>query len=127
MELGWPRDERMAPCAGWQKRTIISDPMSCTLSLGGARGLRYRHGLSHQRLARIQVLAVSDLCDLDETKNAESVRVVVVCYLLTMTREMPFSKGEPRKLRERIAGRTYDSSLPMAGPSDETWSTSQSQ
>lgn len=23
MESSWPRDERMVPCTGWQKRTII--------------------------------------------------------------------------------------------------------
>lgn len=94
MESSWPRDERMVPCTGWQKRTIISDPMSCTLSSGGARGLRRRHGLSHERLARIQVLAVFDRCDLDKKQNATSIRLswMMRCPL-TMTREMPLSTG----------------------------------
>jgi hypothetical protein len=94
MESSWPRDERMVPCTGWQKRTIISDLMSCTLSSGGARGLRRRHGLSHERLARIQVLAVFDRCDLDKKQNATSIRLswMMRCPL-TMTREMPLSTG----------------------------------
>ena len=94
MESSWPRDEQMAPCTGWQKRIIISDLMLCTLSSGGARGLRCRQGLSHEPLARIQVLAVSDQCDLDKKQNAISIRLSwMMCCPLTMTREMPLSTG----------------------------------
>lgn len=70
--------------------------LTCSVSTGKP-GRRARTALQTRfatRLARIQVLAVSDQCDLDKKQNAMCIRLSwMMCCPLTMTREMPLSTG----------------------------------